>query len=529
MARTPDGYRLPGHDVVMAGYRPPLTGYQIDLLRWVSDGCPEGKYEGYRYRGSARTLEARGLLRIKGRGSSWTATITEEGERHLETRTEVPGLVPPRPGPAGSSTKVTTPTSEPQPVQARPAVSKPKAMAYVRKTDVMMDELRGAPDGRLTIDPAERDRYARLVSLAKRRGLVPEGMSLEITGRWARTSEGAAVWLQPLPEWQTRTLAPVSVANDSGVLTDVVTKLDGRADVEFGPTVRDRALRILDALVREVRARGYRVRAGRAPVLTTEARRNEYVDPDRLGHLRVQIGDDVTHLCLTQVLVSVPHIATKAELARSGRGWGPPPEFDQVPSDRLQIVLHGEGTVHWGSRWADALDAPLEESLARVLQEGELRHQSLESRRAEQARKEAETREQWKEARSRAVKKFQADHRVHVLLDQIRRLRLVAEIREYAAAVRAVADGYEDAAQQGAAREWSDWAVEYADSIDPFREPILVPPDVEPSDQAQAEYMHLWSPYGTYQSTPYAAGLAQQASPERRSWWQDRSIPPWRR
>ncbi|WHP18857.1 hypothetical protein [Cellulomonas sp. ES6] len=512
----------------MAGYRPPLTEHQIDLLRWVSDGCPEGTYDGYGYRGSARNLEARGLLSIKGRGASWTATITEEGERHLEARTDDPGLVPQRPRPARSGAKVTTPASEPRPEQVRPAVAKPKATAYVRKTDVMMDELRGAPDGRLTINPDERDRYARLVSLAKRRGLVPEGMSLEITHKWARTSEGAAVWLQPLPEWQTRTLARVPVAIDSESLTDVVNKLDARADVEFDPNVRPRALRILDALVREVRARGYKVRAGRAPVLMTEARRDEYVDPDRLGHLRVQIGDDVTHLCLTQVLVSVPHVATKAELARSGRGWGPPPEFDQVPSDRLQVVLHGDGTVHWGSRWADTQDAPLEESLARVLQEAELRHQALEDRRAERARKEAETRKRWEEARSLAVKEFRADHRVHVLLDQIKQLRLVAEIREYAAAVRAVADGYEDVAQQGAAREWADWAATYADSIDPFREPIHEPADAKPSDKALAEYMHPWSPTGPYQTVrPF--GFTEPTAPERGSWWQDRSIPPWRR
>jgi hypothetical protein len=57
---------------------------QFDLLSWVSGGCEEGSYEGPSYRVSARALHNRGLIRIEGRGPTWTAKITAEGTRLLK-------------------------------------------------------------------------------------------------------------------------------------------------------------------------------------------------------------------------------------------------------------------------------------------------------------------------------------------------------------------------------------------------------------------------------------------------------------
>src|SRR5487761_1457463 len=61
-----------------------LSMAQFDLLSWVSGGCKGGTYEGTSYRVSARALHNRGLIRVEGRGPTWTAKITAEGRRLLK-------------------------------------------------------------------------------------------------------------------------------------------------------------------------------------------------------------------------------------------------------------------------------------------------------------------------------------------------------------------------------------------------------------------------------------------------------------
>lgn len=61
-----------------------LNMAQFDLLSWVSGGCQGGTYERTSYRVSARALHNHGLIRVEGRGPTWTAKITAEGMRLLK-------------------------------------------------------------------------------------------------------------------------------------------------------------------------------------------------------------------------------------------------------------------------------------------------------------------------------------------------------------------------------------------------------------------------------------------------------------
>lgn len=58
-----------------------LNERQIRLLEWIKSGCPSGVYEedDYAHRISARALESRGMVEIRGHGRSWTATLTSRG------------------------------------------------------------------------------------------------------------------------------------------------------------------------------------------------------------------------------------------------------------------------------------------------------------------------------------------------------------------------------------------------------------------------------------------------------------------
>lgn len=54
---------------------------QIEILDWIKNGCPDGVYgtEDTSYRISARVLANKGLVKISGRGSAWTAVVTARG------------------------------------------------------------------------------------------------------------------------------------------------------------------------------------------------------------------------------------------------------------------------------------------------------------------------------------------------------------------------------------------------------------------------------------------------------------------
>lgn len=72
--------------------RKTLTEKQVRLLRWVSDGCPEGVVEGDFYRISAAALHSRNLITVSGRGAAWKARIAPAGIEYLK---RVDGRNPP--------------------------------------------------------------------------------------------------------------------------------------------------------------------------------------------------------------------------------------------------------------------------------------------------------------------------------------------------------------------------------------------------------------------------------------------------
>lgn len=60
-----------------------LSDLQRTVLEWVNSGCPADSAPSGNYKNSARSLEGYELVKIKGHGNAWTATITERGKRVL--------------------------------------------------------------------------------------------------------------------------------------------------------------------------------------------------------------------------------------------------------------------------------------------------------------------------------------------------------------------------------------------------------------------------------------------------------------
>lgn len=61
-----------------------LTERQVEVLRWVADGCPTREWPDQSHKVSARALASRGLAQVSRKKKVWTATITSEGEYDLE-------------------------------------------------------------------------------------------------------------------------------------------------------------------------------------------------------------------------------------------------------------------------------------------------------------------------------------------------------------------------------------------------------------------------------------------------------------
>ncbi|MFI5614045.1 helix-turn-helix domain-containing protein [Amycolatopsis sp. NPDC051903] len=60
-----------------------MTPHQVELLRWLADGCPERDWPDHTHKTTIRALHSRGLAKITRKRKIWAATITERGRYYL--------------------------------------------------------------------------------------------------------------------------------------------------------------------------------------------------------------------------------------------------------------------------------------------------------------------------------------------------------------------------------------------------------------------------------------------------------------
>ncbi len=61
-----------------------VNSRQVEVLRWIAEGCPNRAWPDESHKHSARALAARGLARVTRRDGRWTASITEAGAHFLD-------------------------------------------------------------------------------------------------------------------------------------------------------------------------------------------------------------------------------------------------------------------------------------------------------------------------------------------------------------------------------------------------------------------------------------------------------------
>lgn len=446
-----------------------LNAKQLAVLRWVSDGCADGVYEGTAHRLVARALHNRGLIVVKGHGRSWMAQMTDEGTSFLKHGEHSPAA-----DRAGSR----RPTGD-----RRPKTRK------LGPVDQLMASLAEAPGNCIVAPPGDAGRYRRLAGMAKNLGRVPDGFCISFGHSRESGNFMVTLTLEPVPEWQTRVLDPLHLSRELSDPSDVVRALMESEHFPVAGGPRERAFRLLEALVVGAREAGMAVETG------YQTRRGYRSAAGGREEIRFRANQDVFQLRFTQATLKRPHEATEQELAKARRGYLFP-DFDEIPDEHLGIVLEGPGAQFWAGSWKDSDDHHLEDDLAQVLEEVRLRHGYLTDLRARELERErrvqqerAERQKLLEAARDRAA----VAYREHMIdkgaRDQALRWQEANQMRAYAAEVRRRASALDTGGRE-VAWFWAGRITSVADALDPFPDDAVPPQDIaEPSESDLQKFM----------------------------------------
>lgn len=227
----------------------------------------------------------------------------------------------------------------------------------------------------------------------------------------------------------------------------------------------DRALRVYDALIKALEARGYAV------AVVEEAQGPATV---------VRIGQDAVSVVIEE-RVDRDERPDAAERRAVGAD-----RYEFVPTGRLTLRAGHYAMDVRRRAWGDGSKLRLEQQLNDVIvglvdASEALRAERLE-REARQREREAE-----EERRREAERRRQEEvGRVRALDASMRLWRKARAVREYVAAMRAAAEAA-GLAQDAPLVAWLRWADGYADRLDPAHAVPAVPADPEP---------HAWVGYG---------------------------------
>lgn len=396
----------------------PLNERQARVLRWVSEGCPEGVFGGHGHKVTAVALQNRGLVTVSRSAGLWRATLTAAGMRHLGQEAD-----------AG-----------------------------------LRERLHVAERAGQGCDRSAHDAQGANVAVG-----VPERPAVPVTREPAVAGSAPALRHVPVPGQLRRPLPVVqalrqaAAAHKSGV--------DGRLDLRRGQVLPvqvsrvalPRLLRVLQAVGREAELRGaqLQVRPGTSQRGT-----------DGRAAAVLSRGDDQVVLRVLEETDRVPHVSNQAEVARARREpWWKPPTFDYHPSGRLRLKLEAPGLKQ--SSFVDGVRRRLEDQLPQFFDAAEEALNRELSGRLERQRRQDEQRRQADLAEAQVHAKARHERLARIAEAQADSWRTAQNLRRYADALEVVAKDADAAA-------WAQWVRTYADDTDPVTQSPGFPPHREP-------------------------------------------------
>jgi hypothetical protein len=397
-----------------------LNDAQLAVLRWVADGSPEDVMEGYSHRLSAAALRSRGLIKISGRGPTWRAQITADGESFLseiaeaarrteEARSASKGAVGP-----SEDVQVGEATGHAVPEPPGSAVSSQPAQAEIPKF-VLPKDLRGAHP--LVIATRE----------------AASGLRAEPDGR-------------------------LQIGAEEGVAHLVLSR----------PLLR-RALLLLHGLTRESIKRGWSVvscsgaRRDTRPGIAIEIRGHSYP---------VEVHELTETLPFTEAEIEAWRTEWKWDLERRA-GQMPPPQHKRKQGTGRLRLQSPNGYGGGRASWAEGPRSSFEDRLQEVFETLEERADADDQEAIERARIREERRveQEAQEVRARRIRIENA--RVERLVAETKAWRRSEDIRSYVAELEQKL-GDLDGDEHTRIAEWCKWAADWADRSDPTRYTSLI-------------------------------------------------------
>jgi hypothetical protein len=443
----------------------PLNHRQLEVLRWISDGCPNGRWTDFTFKTTAAALAWRRPVTVSKRGGVWSAAILPAGEHYL-TKSHYPEghwAKTPRGPRIDLDTPVKPAAVAERPVdprRERPASAQSKTQPPSPARELLAEVI--AAGGEIQRESKDGQRpYALLVAAINRHRLAPEGkqLTVEMGSRW----EISVIRLEDAPYWLTTPASEVVQAERINRWHAALAGLRARDFMSMSTTSERRMLRILQGLAVEADARGYRVEAAN-PRSRYHHRQSE------AGHVAINIRGYRYTIAVWQKYREVPPPR-----------WGKPPKRpDAEAGDSLAVGLIWESGGRSGisESWSDspAKRTRVESLLPRILWEIERRSDHADRRR-EQERLAAIERERMQaEAERRALVLHAQNVRAEVLLDQHARWREGSQLREYIAAMERAIERLPDDGDRAAASEWRAWCQGYVDSVlDPLGQSLAMP------------------------------------------------------
>ncbi|GJO17872.1 hypothetical protein NJB1507_08400 [Mycobacterium marinum] len=450
----------------------PLNTRQLDVLRWIGEGCPDGRWSNTSYKATAAALQNRCLITVSKRGG-WKATIKPAGTYYLEHGDYPTDHFPNKR--RSHSRVIRLAHSEQGTPQRSLACPGPDEPTPTRK--LLQDIIEAG--GVLELNAKGDDtNYGSLVAIINRRQMAPDGQQVILMDGTSYYQK--VLRLSSVAEWKTLPPAEVVAADRIGRWHPAVAALRSENRLtSIEPPQRQRALRLLHALAREAEARGHTV--NEAP--KREQRGYGHHDRDHLpGCVIVGVTPVRCGIGITQLQDKVPHEATMKELERAKReSWYRVPTHDYVPSKRLSITLNTDSRYSSGVSWADTKTIPLESRLPDVMTLFE-RWALIHTERTEAERlAEIEKRKRQEREDELACEAYAQHALGERLIADMKEWELAGRLRHYLADMAERIGHIANEEQRAAAIEWMQWCEQYSGKCDPLTKPIRQP-KVKPPD-----------------------------------------------
>ncbi|MEB3023569.1 hypothetical protein [[Mycobacterium] crassicus] len=460
----------------------PLNARQLEVLRWIHDGCPDGRWIDFTFKTTANALASRRLVTVSKRGGQWSAAILPAGEHYLTNDTYPQGhWVKRRHTVRVELDTLTRPAAiAHRPVAATPpgATARPKRQPPadgLTPTRKLVKDIVDA-GGILEVNTKDDDTsYRSLVGIINRRGMAPDGQ--EVLMVRGKTYHHVVFRLSSVSDWQTTPPAETMSIERIGRWHPAVAKLreDKRLD-SIGKDLRGRAFRLLHALAKEAEARGHSVRA------PTRDRHGYRQDNSKLsGDLIITVGDIECSVNIWQPNDRVDHVPTREEIEHEKKyGWGSR-SYDYVPSNRLSIAVDTTSRFSSKLSWTETKTISLATRLPDVIMTFD--RWAVIDAEGKEAERRAEIEKREREAREDSLARdAYVQHALgQKLTEDLGDWELANRLRAYLAALRDRVTTMEPSDERTAAEEWLHWCDHYVAQLDPVARPIRQP-KVKPPD-----------------------------------------------